>query len=74
MLNLSQSDKQYFLYVEGIVPGSSLILTDISGRIIEIKQDAAVTETFNLEKLPSAVYMLQVKNNRTVYNFRIVKK
>ncbi|MDF3026073.1 MAG: Secretion system C-terminal sorting domain [Fluviicola sp.] len=48
-------------------------LSDLNGKLIR-EQELENSEAFSLDKLDAGIYMLQLRNNTTIQNVRIVKK
>jgi hypothetical protein len=48
-------------------------LSDLNGKLVR-EQELENKEAFSLDKLDAGIYMLQLRNNTTIQNVRIVKK
>lgn len=60
-----------FVFVEGF--NGHAVLHDLNGKLVR-EQELENKEPFSLDKLDAGIYMLQLHQNSTIQNVRIVKK
>ena len=73
-INISPNPAATFWLVNNIADNSSIVLTDVNGRLLWQQNDASGSVKVPAEKLASGMYVLRITNGSSVQNYKVVKE